>query len=354
MAVTEFGTNDAKTVKVWSRKTEYETLPMTLAGQFLGESKDSGIVVFDELNKGPGDRVRITQKELFSGEGVNSTQTLEGNEATPSYNTDDVELEELAYAVRYKGRLTAQRTALNLREDAKVDNRDFFADRFDRGFINQLTGNTIETETKKTGNMSPVAPSSNHILYGGNATSVATLNAGDEFTLDLLDRAEEKIDMMNESGEGYQFRPMKGGRYACIMSPRQKADLRTNTSTGQWQDIQLAAMKGGRYKENLLFSKFLGEYGPFDLFVNSRIPKCNNSGAYFDNSRAAVVFGAMACAVSFGRETPGSERFSWVEETFDYGREHGVSAALIFGMTKLVFNSIDNATMVLNTYTTND
>jgi hypothetical protein len=44
------------------------------------------------------------------------------------------------------------------------------------------------------------------------------------------------------------------------------------------------------------------------------------------------------------------DKFSWVEESFDYGNQLGVSAGSIFGMKKTRFNSTDFATFVVSTY----
>jgi hypothetical protein len=44
------------------------------------------------------------------------------------------------------------------------------------------------------------------------------------------------------------------------------------------------------------------------------------------------------------------EKMSWVEELFDYENQLGVSAGMIFGAKKSVFNSVDFGTIVLSTY----
>ena len=43
----------------------------------------------------------------------------------------------------------------------------------------------------------------------------------------------------------------------------------------------------------------------------------------------------------------------WVEELFDYENQLGVSASLIWGLKKTVFNSIDFGTIVVQTYSPN-
>ena len=53
--------------------------------------------------------------------------------------------------------------------------------------------------------------------------------------------------------------------------------------------------------------------------------------------------------IGFGRDNA-INKFTWVEELFDYENQLGVSAGLIFGLKKTVFNSADFATIVLSSY----
>jgi hypothetical protein len=41
---------------------------------------------------------------------------------------------------------------------------------------------------------------------------------------------------------------------------------------------------------------------------------------------------------------------TWVEELFDYENELGVSAGMIYGFKKMVFNSADFSTIVMSSY----
>jgi len=53
--------------------------------------------------------------------------------------------------------------------------------------------------------------------------------------------------------------------------------------------------------------------------------------------------------MGFGRDD-GPQRFTWVEELFDYENELGVAAGMIFGLKKAVFNAADFATIVMSSY----
>jgi N4-gp56 family major capsid protein len=354
MAVTAFGTNDDLTVKLWSKTLEREVLPATLFGRFMGRGPDVACQVRDDTSKSAGDRIRISLSMLLDGDGVGGNTTLEGNEESLEYYVDNIIIDQKRNAVRHYTRIDDQRVAHDVREDSKVRLRDWWADQLDRAFINQLTGNTVETDTKKTGMQVCIAPDANHIIYGGDATSVATLNAGDEFSLDLIDKAITTIKMFKEDDDQPIIRPLAGGYYACAISPHQFEDMKQDaaTATVKWYNIFEAAMQGGKVEENPLFSGSLGVYNKVILFEDSRIPKANNGGAYRDNTRAAVLFGAQSMFAAFGREGGRPDRFLWNEETFDYGNQAGVAASLIFGMKKAVFNSADFSTILLPTWTT--
>jgi len=53
--------------------------------------------------------------------------------------------------------------------------------------------------------------------------------------------------------------------------------------------------------------------------------------------------------MAFGRDD-GPNRYTWVEELFDYGNQLGVSAGSIFGMKKTRFNGADFGDVVMSSY----
>ena len=84
------------------------------------------------------------------------------------------------------------------------------------------------------------------------------------------------------------------------------------------------------------------------LHKAQRVPTGVNSttGAAVANARRAILVGAQAAAFAVGQGSTDPQKMSWVEETFDYGNQLGVSAGLIFGLKKLRFNSQDFGTFV--------
>lgn len=112
-------------------------------------------------------------------------------------------------------------------------------------------------------------------------------------------------------------------------------------------------MTGGEVEDNPIFDGSLGMYNGVVLHSDYRVCQGANSstGALITTVRRGVFAGAQAAMCAYGRDN-GPERFTWVEELFDYENELGVSAGLIWGLKKTVFNSADYATIVLSSYAT--
>lgn len=358
MATTDFPVNHPLAVKIWSKKIAREALKETMASKFMGTSSNNLIQVFDDTSKGSGDRIRVPLRMQLSGRGVGETEALEGNEEALSTFFDDVVINDLAHAVRSKVTIDAQRVPFSVREECRMGIQDWYADRIDTSLANQLAGFTGQADTLYTGLNAPVAPSvgtganrrwiirSAGATPGteGDHTAETSLSTTDTFSLRLLDRA---VAIAKTSSP--LIRPIKVGSqsyYVCFLHPWQVRDLRTNTNTGDWLDLQKSAMSGGEIQENPIFTGALGVYNGVVLHEWTRLP--SGIGANSANTRRAVFAGAQACSLAWGKGY--SEAPNYVEDTFDYDRQFGVSVQTIMGAKKMVFNGLDFSTIVISTY----
>lgn len=349
MAVTSYGTNDPLAVKLWSKKLAVEVLKNTWASKFMGPTSASIIQVKDELNKSAGDKITYGLRMQLTGAGVVGDGTLEGLEESLTTYSDAVIIDQLRHAVRSAGRMSQQRVPFNIRDEALSGLRDWWTDRIDNSFMQQICGYTVQSDTRFTGLNATIAPDSNHIDIsdGAGSTTEASITSTSTYTLTFIDKALERARTLTPA-----IRPIKvGGKnfYVQFVHDYQVTDMRTNTNTGQWLDIQKAAMTGGEIDDNPIFDGSLGVYNGAIIHADVRVTNGVNSTAAVTNVRRAVFCGAQACMMAFGRDN-GPERFTWVEELFDYENELGVSAGLIFGIKKAVFNSTDYATVVTPTY----
>jgi N4-gp56 family major capsid protein len=111
------------------------------------------------------------------------------------------------------------------------------------------------------------------------------------FDLTLIDKAVEAAKTANP-----RIRPIKidgTNHYVMYLHPYQVTDLRINTSTGQWLDIQKAA--GRRSNDNPIFSGALGVYNNVILREAEHVVTGVNgsTSAEITTVRRAVLLGAQ-------------------------------------------------------------
>lgn len=352
MSVTTYGVNDTLSNKLWGKSLAAEVLKQTYFGKFMSTSSDSMIQVRSETSTNAGDKVTIGLRVQLSGDGVTEGQTLQGNEEALTTYADSVIINELGHAVRVKNKngIDAQRVPFNLRNEARSGLADWFAGRFDQVMFNHLCGYTVQADARYIGNNTIVAPSSTRI-YRTTGTDDVTVNGDSTKTMNLqvIDYCVEKAATASP-----MIRPIKimgENKYVMFLHDYQVTDLRTNTNSGQWLDIQKSALAGGAASKSPIYTGALGEYNGVILHKSNRITYgVSNAGAAQTSTRRAVLCGAQAGFLAWGKQYSDGVHYKWIEETFDYERELGVSAQTVFGLKKAVFNSVDFGTIVATTY----
>ena len=352
MALTSYGVNHPLAVKIWAKGILREALKETFIGNFIGTSKNSLIYRKDEASKGPGDRIRCGLRMQLTGKGTIGDKTLEGNEEKLTTHNDDLIIDQLRHAVRSEGKMSEQRVPFSVREEARDGLTDWWSDRWDTVFFNHICGYTAETDAEFTGANALNAPSSGRHLWTevGTSADEGLDSTGDEMELTILDRALTVAKTATPL-----IRPIKykgGSYYVVFLHPYQVYQLRTTTSTGQWLDIQKAAMSGGNVADNPIFTGALGMYNNMILHESTRVTEGVNSstGASIANVRRAVLCGAQSVTMGFGREGSRPTNFDWKEELFDYGNSLGVAAGSIFGLKKARYNNADFGTVVMSSW----
>lgn len=343
MATRVYTANDSETMKVWRKRLAREALKRTYFQKFIGDSDNSLAQNLGETQKGPGDRVRCTLRLMPTGDGVGETETQEGNEEAISTTTDDLTLGELSHAFRSKVKIEKQRVPWNLGVAQNDALADWWANRMDVIFFNQLTNNSLVTNGKFTGWNTINEPTAARIIRPtGVANDGALTDAANHImTLTLIDRALELAKTADP-----MIRPIKvegEDRYVLFLDPAQVTSLRTNTASGQWLDIQKAAMQGGKVNDNPIFTGALGMYNGVVFHeasgggVQNKISQGIHNSAYVANTRRAALCGAQSLLVGYGQGY-GPEEWEVNEETFDYGRQLGTNGLCIFGMKKSRFS----------------
>jgi N4-gp56 family major capsid protein len=243
--------------------------------------------------------------------------------------------------------MARKRTLHDTRKIARVRESEWWARIFDELFFMYLSGaRGVNTDyiypTTYTGfaNNAFVAPDSEHLLFGGAATSKATLVATDKLNLTLVERAQTQAETMGGGIEGIPaIEPCEidgEGKYVIVMHPWQAFDVRTNSSTGQWLDVQKAAA-GAEGLKSPMFKGALGMYADTILHKHKGVIRFSDYGAGGNVLAARALFlGRQAGVVAYGSPGTGM-RFDWHEEMTDRGNTPVVDTACIFGIKKTAF-----------------
>lgn len=361
MAQTIIGVNDDQATRAWAKKLIIEAMKETMADKFVGKDENSIVQVRDEL-KGGGQNITIGLRRRLTGKGVKGDAEAKNQSEGLNVRSDAMWIDQLRHVVNITGLMSQQRVTWSMRAEANSALKDWWSDRIDVSILNQLAGNSAQTDVEYTGLQAALAPSTTRQIFAADAAAVATLTTEDyRFTLDLVDRCVLKARTASPA-----IRPvMVGGMrvYVMILHPNQAYQLRTNMAEGQWAQIQQAALKGGMITKNPLFTGALGMWNNVLLFEDARVPFGDSDQANAEyhtdlgapaagtTSVARAIFcGAQAAGFGIGRVENYPERMRWVEVLDDGENQLNIFAGMIFGVKKLKFDGVDFGTIVVHTY----
>lgn len=360
MAETIITTADPKTIKKWSSRLAVDTQKKAYFDRkFEGTGDNNVIERKTEVESDAGDRISFDLSVQLRGEPTTGDNRLEGKEEDLKFYTDEVVIDQLRHAVSAGGRMTRKRTAHDLRQVAKDRLSDYWAKWLDQYKFMVLSGaRGINADFIQglgyTGHagMSFEAPDAAHILYGGSATSKATVTSADKFSRELVERATVQARMMqSQDPQAANMLPVSingESHYVCVMSPFQEHDLRVTSGTTGWLEIQKAAA-AAEGRNNPIFRGGLGMINNVVLHSHEWVVRFADYGTGANLPAARALFmGRQAAVIAYG--TSGGVRFNWKEELKDYDNEIRVAAGPILGMKKTRFKGRDFGVMSLDTY----
>lgn len=355
MARTIIGVNDAKAVKKWAGMLAYDTSHKSyFNSRFMarGAEAEVPIQILTDLESDAGEQISYDLLAELKMAPVEGEDILEGKEEGQKFYTDQIYIDQARCGVNTGGRMTRKRTLHDLREKAKRQQSSWWARLMDELLFIYLSGARginanflLPTGYTGRANNALVSPDTNHVLYGGDATAFNNLDANDKFDLRLVDRAKTKADSQGGGATDIPvLQPCKidgEETFVCVMHTFQEDDLRSNTSTGQWMDIQKAAA-AAEGRKNPLFKGSLGMYRGVILHSHRNVIRFNTAGSGAVESARALFMGSQAAVVAFG--SPGTNlRFDWHEETRDNGDKVVISTSSIFGIKKVTFTTAAGA-----------
>jgi len=313
-----------------------------------GAEAEVPIQILTDLETEAGETINYDLLAELRMAPVEGEDILEGKEEGQRFYSDAIYVDQARCGVNTGGRMTRKRTLHDLREKAKRQQSNWWARLMDELLFIYLSGARGINENfllplNYTGraNNALTAPTSRHTLFGNDATAFNNLDANDRFDLRLIDRAKTRADSQGGGATGVPvLQPCKidgNETFVCVMHTFQEDDLRSNTQTGQWLDIQKAAA-GAEGRNNPMFKGSLGMYRGVILHSHRNVIRFNNAGAGANVEAARALFlGSQAAVVAFG--SPGTNlRFDWHEETRDNGDKVVISTSSIFGIKKVTWN----------------
>lgn len=346
MATTNWGVNHPLAKKHWAQTLMAETLKEVEIMSLAGKSAKALIHVKDEMSKGKGDLVTFGIRAQLIGRGKSGDNTLEGSEEDLVTYTDQLLINQLRHAVNGGGAMSRQRVPFEARTECKDGLQDWWKARIETSAFNHLCSNVDETDTAYTGLNATTAADSAHAVVSDEHSTTASLSTSSTFKLTDLDNALEKGMTQAVGGNGNLRKINIGGKgmFVAYLHPYQMTDLRTNSASGQWLDLQKNA--GARGADNPVFQDAAGVYRNILIKESEYVPlgPATTSG----NTRRAVLCGAQALCMGFGRGDSLTQ-MTWVEDLTDYDNMLNVAAGLIFGIKKTRFNSQDVGTIQILT-----
>lgn len=358
MAQTVIPFGDPKAQKKWSASLAVDQQKKSyFEKKFTGTSDNSVIQRKTELESDAGDKISFDLSVQLRGEATEGDARLEGKEENLKFYTDEVIIDQTRKAVSAGGRMTRKRTAHDLRKVAKDRASDYWAKFCDEMMFIYLSGARginkdflFPTDWAGRAGNALQAPDAGHILYGGAATSKATLTANDTMTRVVIERAAVQATMLQaQDPDAANMAPITidgEEHYVMLMNPFQEHSLRTS-DTGGWLEIQKAAA-AAEGRSNPIFKGGLG-------MVNNVVLHSHRNGIRFADYGAgsnvaagrALFLGRQAGVVAYG--TTGGMRFTWEEELKDYKNEPSVASGAIFGFKKTRFNGKDFGVISIDT-----
>lgn len=317
---------------------------------YIGASSSSVVQKKDELIREAGEQLTVTLRYQDTAAPLGESDTFETNERAILTASDSFVIGELGTPYRWKTKMSRQRVKYEDREEAMAAISDNLANALDQGLMNQLAGYNATSGTTYGSTMNglnTVEPldSAHHVLGGSGNSNDEDLSTdgSDKFTLDLVSKA---VYLAKASVEP-RIRPAQipglGEKYIVFIHPNQLWQLREQDS--RWDKVQMAFLQGGFIDRNPLLTGAAGVWDDALLVESNRVPTGVNSssGAEVTTARRAILCGAQAAVIGWGRVggSPGS--FVWEEERFDFGRERAIAGSCLVGIKALGFQKPGNA-----------
>ena len=352
MALTNFAALTSEQKTVWSRDFWHAARNASFINQFAGSGSNAMVQRITDLTKSEkGARAVLTLLADLSGDGVVGDYTLEGNEEALSSSDITVRIDQMRNANRLAGRLADQKSIVNFREASKDSLAYWMADRMDQ--IAFLTLSGLAYTKKNNGGARTVAATGQNLSnleFSADVTAPTnkrtlvanpdgTVGTGNLLATGIL--GYKNIVNLKAYAKDHYMRGVrgKGGDegFHMFVTPQGMAQLKLDADF-----LANVRNAGNRGPVNSLFSGsssvmvdgvMVHEFRHvYDTSGEAADGKFGAGGAI--NGQRVLFCGAQALAMADIGDA------DWVEDTYDYGNQHGISIGKILGFRKPKYTSM--------------
>lgn len=353
-------------------------------------SHKAPIVRVTDLSKTKGDEVTMQIFHQLTGRPTMGDQKLKGRLEDLSQADFGLKINQGRHGVDAGGKMSQQRTKHDLKKTARtLLSGSYYNTLNDQlttvhlaGARGSMTGDGIIVPLANDPEFSdilvnPVTPPTYERHYfGGDATSLATIDSADVFSLTCVDNlslilAELAHPMAPVKFTGDEMAD-EDPWFVLNVTPRQWNAWYTSTSGKDWQAMTANALNRSKGFNHPIFKGqcamwrniLVRQYGgmPIRFYTGDSVTICNNDNAATTttatagtNIDRAILLGGQALALAFGAQNGGS--FNYHEEKEDHDNTTEISISWINGMKKIRFANRfgkinDLGVMVLDTAVT--
>jgi len=308
-------------VSRWAKELQSEVSKGVYFSKFMGEGPGNAIHV-KQMDEGKGKDVTFGLVSQLSGSAITGDSSLEGNEQSLSTYSNTVSTNQKRLAVRDTGKFANSKVLYDFRSTSLDLLKTQYAELIDADIFSAL---------------SPT--SGTHAYYRADAsasvyaTSDPKAALADTDSITLADISALKTIAQIGGSANYRMRPIRvdgNDYYVLVIHPEVAYDL---FELDEFQQMQREAQQRG--ESNPLFTGALGIYNGVVIHAHEGVNLISDGGGAAVKGARNLFMGAQAACFA-----ESSDMF-WVEKTFDYGNQLGISASKIYGVDISDYNSKD-------------
>jgi N4-gp56 family major capsid protein len=348
MARTVVGVGDPKAIRKQSALLSVLVTKESFHGRGMmtrGADSKGFVQRIDDLKSEKGDRVDVDLLMPARMDPIIGSDVLDGNEEDMVFFTDNVRVDQVRGGMNVGDTMTRKRTIYDLRKKALRLHKDWWKRVWDEVLFIYASGTIgkgigyVWRPTNKFFNVNNLqAPDAKHQFYAGSATSGATIAGTDKVSLALFEKMVAQAETMggDSTGELSMLPGEIGGEeaFCAILHPYCAVDLRRSTATGEWLDIQKAAVTH-EGSDNPIFKggSSMGVYNGVIIKKHRNIVQFAAGANGAVNAARNLFYGRQGLFLVSGNAGD-DMAFSVTEEVKDHKDKVAIGSSCIFGVKK--------------------